>query len=117
MDTSQLARNIEAAAHRMREAAVKGLTELAEEVGEEAAGLAPRDGGDLARSKVVVVDASTLTATVAFGRGLPDDYVVAVHEDMTAQHDDGEAKFMEKPFQRARVRGAQTIGRAVQRAL
>lgn len=64
------------------------------------------------------VDRAAGEVAVHFGRGESEEYAVIVHEDMEAEHDDGQAKFLEIPFiQTGRGRGAQIIGRRVQGAV
>lgn len=88
---------------------------------EEAKRRTPVDTGTLRGSGVVVgpeKQGTQVTAIAGFG-GAASDYAVVVHEDLSASHGVGEAKFLERPMlERAgqiprnlAVRLAQYLGR------
>ena len=109
---------LRAAAKRIRKAAGKGLGDAADAVLDQARELCPTDDGELRASGKAKVDPETLTAAVGFGSGKSAAYAVKVHEDLSDQHDDGQAKFLEAAVnQTGRDRGAQIIGRAIQGAI
>lgn len=119
MDTARFATQLRAAAARIREAALDGMEDLGGEVLDQAEDLCPTGAsGTLKRSGAVAVDRAAGEVAVHFGSGGAEEYAVIVHEDMEAEHDDGQAKFLEIPFiQTGRGRGAQIIGRRVQGAV
>lgn len=119
MDTARFTAQLRAAAARMRAAAMDGLEDLGDEILSDAQGLCPTGPtGDLKASGAVAVDRAAGEVAVHFGRGEAEEYAVIVHEDLSASHDDGQAKFLEIPFiQTGRGRGAQIIGRRVQGAV
>lgn len=119
MDTARFAAQLRAAADRLREAALDGMEDVADEVLDQARGLCPTgSSGALKESGAVAVDRAAGEVAVHFGRGKSEEYAVIVHEDMDLTHDDGQAKFLEIPFQQiGRGRGAQIVGRRVQGAI
>lgn len=61
--------------------------------------LAPVDTGAMRASGFVNlprVEGNEITVTMGYG-GASKDYVVIQHEDLTLNHEVGEAKFLEKP--------------------
>lgn len=78
---------------QMREAAAEGLTNLAERDRAIATPLTPLEYGDL-RSGHTVIPATPDDLESAVVNDV--SYAVYVHEDLTARHDDGQAKFFEE---------------------
>lgn len=94
-----------AAVHAAGEAAVLAMANTARD---RTQALTPRDRGDLAGSYFVE------TQGLDGQMGTDLDYAVYVHEDLTDQHDDGQAKFMEAAVTGAE--SAQAIGAAAAQA-
>lgn len=119
MDAAQMSARLRKIAERAHKAALDGLRDVGDEVLEESRGLCPTGAsGSLRASGAVTEDRETGTVAVSYGRGRSAEYAVAVHEDMEAVHDDGQAKFLELPAEKTgRGRGAQIIGRRVQGAV
>lgn len=80
----------------------RGMFVAGERIMEEAKAETPVDTGALRSSGHVdlpVVDGTDITVTLGFG-GAAVDYAVYVHEDLSAKHDDGKAKYLEDPLTR-----------------
>jgi hypothetical protein len=93
------------------------LYQEAETVMTQAKGLTPVDTGALRASGHVeppVLQGDTVTVTLGFGT----DYAVYVHENLTARHPVGEAKFLERPVLEwadvAEARLAAHVGKAIE---
>lgn len=110
--------NAAAIRKRVYEACAAGERQAAEDLLETAQARVPRDTGALAASGRVEVDEDTLTATVAFGT-TPETakYAAIVHEDMSADHGDGQAKWLETSMAEARNDALRTIAREARRRL
>lgn len=79
------------AQRRVSAASVQALEAAAVVLEAASNDLVPDLTGALQASSRVTVDASRGVATVSYDT----DYAVAVHEDLTASHDDGQAKWLE----------------------
>lgn len=82
-------------AERMPVAAAQALNEIAEQVMTRAKEMTPVDTGRL-RASGMVSDYATerdMSATLSFGT----EYAVPVHENMSAKHQTGSAKYLERP--------------------
>jgi hypothetical protein len=97
----------------------------AEVVMEKAKELTPVDSGNLkSTGRVIppVLEGDTLTVTLTFGgpaaNGEEVHYAVYVHENLTARHPVGEAKFLERPVLEwadvAEARLAAHVGKAIE---
>jgi hypothetical protein len=78
----------------------------------EAKRLTPVEFGDLRDSGEVSPpewEGDNLTMELSFG-GSASEYAMAVHEDMEAHHDQGEAKFLEKPLNASEPYMDQRVG-------
>jgi hypothetical protein len=58
----------------------------------------PVDTGKLKASGRVEVDEENATATISYGKGLPDYRAVAEHEKTEYKHEHGQAKYLEGPL-------------------
>lgn len=83
--------NTAAVVRRVRGAEEQALQDLADAVLQAAQQAVPVDEGDLRRSGKVTVKGRT--ARVSFS----GPYAVRQHEDLTAKHDRGSAKYLETP--------------------
>src|SRR5690349_14901921 len=97
-----------------REAAAEGLTLAAEHVRGVAVPLTPLEYGDL-RSGHTVVPATPDGLEAAVTNDV--EYAIYVHEDLTARHDDGQAKFLEEAALSSAREVEQIVGAAIRRRL
>lgn len=73
--------------------------------------LVPVDEGDLIGSAYI----EKTDDGVAFGYS--EDYALEVHEDLDAYHDDGQAKFLEQPYNEMKPSIASTLIEVVKKAI
>lgn len=98
----------------VREGLADGLNTSAELVRGRSVAHTPLEYGDLRSSQTVVPAApSDLESAVVSDL----DYAVPVHEDLTAYHDDGEAKFLERAVNESRDDIGGIIATALRRKL
>jgi hypothetical protein len=96
--TDAFARKVEQATEELKRRAAKALVREAEAVmADSKENYVPVDTGNLRNTGVVlpaVIDASGVSVEMGFSA----DYAAVVHEDLTAQHPNGEAKYLTKPL-------------------
>ena len=111
-----------------RRGAVNGLQEWAQEVfdgSQKEVPVAPVKGGYLRDSGKVDVDSIGLQAAVSYsgpptssdGRSAGTDVAVMVHEDLSASHSTGKAKYLESPLNASREIGQAIVAREIKKAL
>ncbi len=92
---------------------VDGLLDAAEHLERESNALVPDLTGELQASSAVAVDRGDRVAQVGY------DHPAAVvqHEALSYAHDDGQAKYLEQPFNTEQDKMLDLIGDGVRRAL
>jgi hypothetical protein len=96
----EMRRKVAALADRMPMELGRALKEEVDAIAAEAKKQTPVATGKLRDSVRVegpVVDGDRISAAVVAG-GPDVDYAIQVHEDLDAKHDDGTAKFIERPL-------------------
>lgn len=101
------------ALRRIAAGSADGLEALGRRVAERSNELAPRRSGLLAESVRVETAGDRRSVTISYSA----PYAAKVHEDTTAKHRRGQAKFLERALQETVARMTGTIGRAIARRL
>lgn len=109
---SEVLKNLEVAIARVERGTKKATIAACEEIKEMTLGEVPRMSSTLANSFFYRIDGRYRNFTAALGYGGNGDpknpktgqraseYMVAVHEDVTAAHPIGKAKFLEDPLRK-----------------
>lgn len=101
--TEEMAQVLKQLSERAAPAMAKALTNEAERIMGEAKDLCPVDTGTLKASGHVQepeLIGERVSVTMGFG-GAASDYAIIVHEDLSAYHPVGQAKFLEQPLMEA----------------
>ena len=116
-----------AAKRHVRDGAVEGLAAAAEHILAKSRPLVPvaPGGGYLRDSGETSVNKGQLRAAVTYitgdtredGRQGGGNLAVVVHEDMTASHATGQAKFLEQPFNSEHDEALRIIAREIKKKL
>lgn len=105
---------------RARIGAARGLKQWADDVLKDSqpqVPVAPVGGGFLRDSGKSEVDAAALRAVVSYDSPPGTHLAIWVHENMTAQHTVGNAKFLENPLNESKHSGPETVRREIKQAL
>ena len=92
-DPSNFIRGLQAARERQIAAALRAVDQFGEHVIGDAQQLTPVDTGALQASgttEPATIDGTLITKTIGFNT----NYAAAVHENLTAHHDHGQAKYL-----------------------
>lgn len=108
LNISQLLKTLDLTSDRVLEAAKRGVQKAAEELGNDSDKLAPRDQGELRRSKKITVEVKgvTVTGSVSYSAirrtksGWDFNYAVYLHENANwdASTPGTGPKFLERPL-------------------
>lgn len=102
----------------------KIVEQQAEKIMEESVGECPKDTGALVSTAFVDMDRGTFKNAATFGYNgkatvnpksgeTVSEYMIAVHEDLTAVHPNGKAKFLEDPVNRYAAEFEKTLGEKI----
>ncbi|MNU34907.1 hypothetical protein D3C71_234940 [compost metagenome] len=109
IDYSKFEQNLEVLLRRVERGTKKATIAAMEEIMEDSLRQVPRDTTALASSAFMEIIGKSKNFTANFGYGGKNDpvnpktgrrvseYMVVVHEDLTAKHPIGNAKFLERP--------------------
>lgn len=103
MGATEAASDLSRFARKSPKAMERALYKFGNEVMDESIPLVPVEEGTLRDSHMVDEPewtGDTLGMEIGYG-GAAEDYARAVHEDLEAFHDDGQAKFLEQPLNRS----------------
>lgn len=104
--------NIERRAQQMKRDAAGFIGERAHETLRDSQKEVPVSTGELVESGFVG-PVETRPGTIEATIGYTAPHALAVHEDLTARHDDGKAKFLEDPVRREVPRFGRDLARAI----
>ena len=103
---------------RAREGGARGIAKWALELlaaSQPLVPVSPRTGGGMLRdSGRTQVDAAEMIAAVSYdGPGDKPSLPIWVHENLSMQHDTGQAKFLEEPLNASRPTGPATVAEEI----
>lgn len=126
-DMSAFEKRLEGAVKKTGAMASRATKESAEEIMEESRKQVPKDTFTLANDTFVKTSNTLTTATTEFGytgnainpkeNKYTRDYMIEVHEDLSARHPVGKAKFLEDPIINYSDSGDDVFGKKVADAL
>jgi hypothetical protein len=111
INATTVLRNLEVLMHHVERGTKKATKAAAEEILQDSISQVPRETDTLAGSVFYEIHGSysNFSATVGYGKGDPinpktgqpvSEYMVVVHEDLSANHPTGKAKFLEDPVRK-----------------
>ena len=116
MDTSQFTQGLTQAREIAQQAAVKAVSQFGNHLIGDAAEIAPVLTGAL-KASGTAEEAKLEGDTVEQRIGFNTDYAAIVHENLSARHDQGEAKYLSKAMQQDAPKFGPFVGKNVKEAL
>lgn len=98
------------------EAVFKELGLITQDLKGKSQRLAPKDLGDLRGSAFAEVN-RTLLLKIVGTTGFTEPYALRQHEEMDYHHADGQAKYLETPYKENADKYANSIGKAIKKAV
>lgn len=126
LDVKSLEKVLNATVMKLDPVSKKATEELCKAIYEESLKLVPKDTGTLASSAYYTVLGNFKTGFVGYigyggngnrfnpkSRRRASEYMIVVHEDLSVQHKNGQAKFLEMPVRRFQGKAAEEIAKII----